>query len=195
MSGLAVAGFVCSLAFCCPALGPILALIFCAVGLSQTSGGARRGRGLAIAGLIIGIFFLIAHAAGGYWLINFSVSVGKIQQSVDTMFASNEQEARAQISKLRESGSTDFKSKFSEDDLNRWLDGIRKKDGKAQEVKINPRMTPPARGMACYHWSIRFPGRTADLEIDFRPTIRGKIIIEDIKWDGESLAFPAKTSP
>lgn len=37
----------------------ILAIVFSAIGLSRTKGGSRRGRGLAIAGLILGILSIL----------------------------------------------------------------------------------------------------------------------------------------
>ena len=51
-SGMAIAGFVLSF------LIPILGIIFSAIGLSQCSNG-RKGRGLAIAGLVISIMWML----------------------------------------------------------------------------------------------------------------------------------------
>jgi hypothetical protein len=66
MSGMAVAGFVCSLVALIPCfwfwflqipgyVGTVLSF----VGLKQTANGAKRGRGLAVAGLIIGIITVL----------------------------------------------------------------------------------------------------------------------------------------
>ncbi len=77
-SGLAIAGFVLSLAsFPAPGaappeiaaglhligiLGSILAVTFSAIGVSQVSQGSRtRGKGLAIAGLVISIIALLIY--------------------------------------------------------------------------------------------------------------------------------------
>lgn len=56
--GLSIAALVLSLA-CCPPVGVILGF----VGLSRTKGGKRKGRGLAIAAVIIGIITSIIAAA------------------------------------------------------------------------------------------------------------------------------------
>jgi hypothetical protein len=58
-SGMAIASLVCSLTglFTC-GITALLGVIFGFVGLSQTKDGARGGRGLAIAGLVIGLIFL-----------------------------------------------------------------------------------------------------------------------------------------
>jgi hypothetical protein len=70
LSGLAVASLVCSLIFCCPIvtlIGPLLGLS--AIVSISAHPAERRGKGLAIAGIIIG---LITTAAGGlflYWVV------------------------------------------------------------------------------------------------------------------------------
>ena len=70
LSGMAVAGFVLSLVGAIPCfwfwflqIPGYLGTIFSFIGLKQTKNGARRGRGLAIAGLVIGLI-LIAIAIG-----------------------------------------------------------------------------------------------------------------------------------
>ncbi len=44
----------------------LLGMIFGFVGMSQTKDGARRGRGMAIAGMVIGIISLVACVA--FWI-------------------------------------------------------------------------------------------------------------------------------
>ena len=63
-SGLAIASLVCSLVgllFC--GLPAILGVIFGGVAMSQTKDNARPGRGLAMAGLIVGILAVLVWAA------------------------------------------------------------------------------------------------------------------------------------
>jgi hypothetical protein len=59
-SGMAIAGMVLSLVGLIPCfwllqLPGVLGIIFGAVGMQQTKDGSRRGRGMAIAGVVIGI--------------------------------------------------------------------------------------------------------------------------------------------
>ena len=54
-SGFAIAGFVLSFF----GITSVLGIIFCSIGLSQTKDKKKRGRGLSIAGLIIGIVSLL----------------------------------------------------------------------------------------------------------------------------------------
>jgi hypothetical protein len=54
IDGLAVAGFVLSF------LGGIIAVVLCIVALARGRGGRRRGRGFAIAGLVISVIWILA---------------------------------------------------------------------------------------------------------------------------------------
>jgi hypothetical protein len=70
-SGLAVASLVCSLVGLIPCfwlfqIMGLLGAIFGFVGLKQTKNGARPGRGMALAGVIIGILLVIACAI--FWI-------------------------------------------------------------------------------------------------------------------------------
>ena len=67
-SGMAIASLVCSLVGVIPCfwgfqIMGLLGTIFGFVGLKQTRSGARGGRGLAIAGVVIGIVLLVICAA------------------------------------------------------------------------------------------------------------------------------------
>ena len=66
MSGMAVAGFVLSVVGAIPCfwfwflqIPGYLGTIFSIIGLKQTKNGERRGRGLAIAGLVIGVILIL----------------------------------------------------------------------------------------------------------------------------------------
>ncbi len=67
-SGMAIASLVCSLVGIIPCFWGIqimglLGTIFGFIGLKQTKNGQRGGRGMAIAGVIIGLILLLAFAA------------------------------------------------------------------------------------------------------------------------------------
>lgn len=71
-SGLAIAGFVCSLAgLLFWLVVPLVGLVLSIIGLNQTKGGKRKGRGLAIAGIIISSLTMIW---GVLWLVIFVIS-------------------------------------------------------------------------------------------------------------------------
>lgn len=71
-SGLAIAALVCALLFCLPAvplLGVLLGLLAVVTMIGKTS---MRGRGLAIAAIVIGLVITAVQAAGGWWFYQFS---------------------------------------------------------------------------------------------------------------------------
>ena len=70
-SGMAIASLVCSLVGLIPCfwfiqIMGLLGAIFGFVGLRQTKSGERGGRGLALAGVIIGVILVVACAA--FWI-------------------------------------------------------------------------------------------------------------------------------
>lgn len=69
--GVSVASLVLSLLCCTGLIGLILGF----VGLSRTKGGKRKGRGFAIAGIVIGALAVIGAVVGGVFLTVFVKSV------------------------------------------------------------------------------------------------------------------------
>jgi hypothetical protein len=70
-NGLAIASLVCSiLGFCC-GIGGVLGVIFgfVARGQIKRSGGAQKGSGLALAGIIVGFVFIVLAAIGLVFLL------------------------------------------------------------------------------------------------------------------------------
>lgn len=66
-SGLAITSLVCSLIFCIPLLTPILGILFGIAGvLSIQRNPMRKGMGLAVAGLIIGLIVGLGQVGIGY---------------------------------------------------------------------------------------------------------------------------------
>jgi len=71
-SGLAIAALVCALIFCIP-LVPLLGVILGLVAVVGMIGKDHlRGRGLAIAAVVIGLAVSGMQAAGGWWVYQFS---------------------------------------------------------------------------------------------------------------------------
>ena len=67
MSGVAVTSFISSLILCCP-VTTFLGMILGVIGFLRTGSGRRRGRGMAIAGFLIGTITTAGWIGGGTWL-------------------------------------------------------------------------------------------------------------------------------
>ena len=59
-SGLAIASLVCSLVVCCPGVTSLVAIVLGIAAFFTTGAGRKGGRGLAIAGMSLGLIGLIA---------------------------------------------------------------------------------------------------------------------------------------
>lgn len=76
-NGMAIASLVCSLVGWVCAIGPVLGIIFGFIGLNQIKKSGQGGRGLALAGIIVGI---VAIVLGILWAI-FVVIIGVAEQN------------------------------------------------------------------------------------------------------------------
>ena len=74
MSGVAVASLVSSLILCCP-VTTVVGMILGVVGYFSTGAGKRRGRGLAIAGFLIGVVTTAGWIGGGMFAWNAGMKV------------------------------------------------------------------------------------------------------------------------
>lgn len=75
-SGMAITGFVFSLLWL-GGLGSLLAVVVCGVAMKRTKTRGQNGRGLAAAGLILGIVGLLA----SIWLVIVLVGLGSAMDS------------------------------------------------------------------------------------------------------------------
>ncbi len=65
-NGMAVASLVCGFLFCIPAITGLLAVVFGLAGFSRGKDPRRGGRGMAMAGIILGLVSLVAWSGIGY---------------------------------------------------------------------------------------------------------------------------------
>ncbi len=188
MSAMAVTGFVSSLIVCCPVLSPLLGLIFSLVGLSQTKGGARRGRGLAIAGLIISIVVIPLQG------LAIPVIAGFVQSGMRITFASasfQSGDSDAGISAWYGLASDDLKSAMTEDEFAAWVNAEFKKHGGLQSLQmLSQQGTPSPDGQRVQlTWRAQFPSETVDVYTEFSVGSWGVMLLENvIIGDAELIA-------
>jgi uncharacterized membrane protein len=94
-SAAAVASLIFGIVFCIPVVSQLAAIILGFVGISKTSNPMVKGRGLAVAGLILGVLGLVGYTAGGFGIyvaykaamkpaedFTKALSAGKIDEAV-----------------------------------------------------------------------------------------------------------------
>ena len=65
-SAVAIVSLVCGLILCFPVVTGLVAIITGLIGIAQTGNPAYKGRGMAIAGLLLGLVNCVAWVGGGY---------------------------------------------------------------------------------------------------------------------------------
>jgi len=191
MSGMAVAGLVSSLVggFCCPVLGPLLAIIFGIVGYILTAGGARRGRGLAIAGLLITLLVGIPlQGFGGWWFRNIVKDELLLVTSMMEMDSNN---ISTQSAIIYELGSPNFKSRVTEKQLADWLTDEFGQLGGVQSIIYNQQQASAMQQSGTNRFKrgfiAQFPEKTVTIYFDMTfDIIAGHWLIEDVLIEDKS---------
>lgn len=165
-SGSAITGFVSSLLICVPIVSSLVGLIAGIMGISATSGGRRRGRGLAIAAIPIS---LITGAVS-------TLVVAMMVLSVRNLF-----EMRTTLAHIFDAGQLDdsdlqelIDAKMSEGladsltpaDLRAWVEQVTDEHGSLAEVSMEMRDEPtPGGAQAVVVFPCRFVKGTVDVRV------------------------------
>ncbi len=184
MSGMAVAGLTSSVILCCP-LTVLLGLIFSVIGLLQTGGGRRRGRGLAIAGLLVALVIGVPlNIVGGISLAKY---VGQQFALVGILSAMDSGNLEAQVGKLYELSSESFQGSVSARQLVDWFQAKSKALGGLQSVDMT-RPPQPVGGESgnAISFPLKFPEKDVSLEAAIQLDWRQGMLITDFVLDGES---------
>jgi hypothetical protein len=189
MSAAALTGFICSLIFCLPVFGPLLGLIFGVVGVATTAGGRRRGRGLAIAAILISLLVGVGQGAVGYVGGAIVVKLFRFPSRVETVFrasATHAPEAAAEVYKNRSSQA--FRDKVTQEQFQSWVAGVITRHGQLQSATSSQQpveTTPDGRMVA--RRTGHFVNGSAAIEIfmSFNRLMR-RWEFDDIRVDGQS---------
>ena len=195
MSAMAVVGFVSSLMVCCPVLSPLLGLIFSLVGLSQTKGGVRRGRGLAIAGLIISIVVIPLQGLGIPMVVGRAKGLFPIAVAT-TSFQSGDVDAG--IAAWYDLASDDLKSAMTEDEFATWVNAEFKKHGGLESLQLSPNQAgspSPDGGRTQLQWRAQFPSETVDVYTDISVGSWGRIFLENVTIGDAQLIETKDSQP
>lgn len=168
----------------------ILGLIFGVVGLFATSGGKRRGRGLAIASIPISL-------ATGALAVIFALAIlvvvrmADVPKKMEVIFGSD---VAAQADGLRKLASADWNQAVSDDALKGWLTDIRTKYGAMTGLKfdVSKGVAVNANEEPELSVNAKFVNGNAVLRFTFDSKDPWSAKLADIHIDGVSPRKPAQ---
>ncbi len=198
-SGLGVTGFICSLIVCCPVI-TLVGVVLSAIALPATGAHKRKGRGLAIAGIIIGLITTAIGAGGAFWLYKVSIEFVNVPNRVMPILQGDTDNFAAISNDLRVFTTDEFDSAVSDGVLNKWMQSVREKHGKLAGFQAEQQQT---QQISQTKTSISFTGKfvkgpaviTIVILMDQQAIftdIANALKLDDIKVDGFSPRDIAK---
>lgn len=143
MSGLAIAALVCSLIFCIPVFPP-LGLLLGLIALVAMVGKTHvKGRGMAIAAIVLGICFTAGWSIGGYFLYDFGRQVYAVMKDApqNALTAGSTGDIAGFRSAFDERNST-----ATDDDAKAFFAELERRYGTFQTIRFNEASAPPPGG-------------------------------------------------
>lgn len=116
-SGMAIASLVCGLLLCIPVVSQLLAILFGFLGLKDTGKPGVSGKGLAIAGLILGLLGLLGWAGMGgfaYWGYSMARDAANSGRLLVADVQAGKFDNLAQYTTLSEAEMRDFAAQIEE---------------------------------------------------------------------------------
>ena len=182
-SASAIGGFVLSL-IGCVGVTAVLGLILAIVGVARTSGGVRRGRGLAIAAIPISV---LTGVFSVFLLLGLLLAQSFMAQLNDVKAALSSADAASAAVALRGLCSDDFNATVSDDDLRRWVEEVRAKHGKLVNLGLSTSRPRPVPGEPrSLVLEAKFVNGPAALKIKLAREDLTHQTIDDIEIDGSS---------
>ena len=193
-SGLAISSLVCSLIFCCPLttiIGPILGMIaFVTIGSNPN----RRGKGLAITGIILGILMTALQSWAGFLL--YSKLILPVLEGPKTVLVAG---FANDISGFR-GGLAGGGAGVSDEEIKEFIDELRSRYGEFSSTEMDPSQSPPTafgQQIIMYSYLLHFSDSTvtADVEMVIADPQTGQFVLKPgvmTIWDQEKgdLSFP-----
>ena len=190
MSKAAITGFVSSLVFCVPGLSPLLGLIFGIVGIAATSGGRRRGRGLAIAAIPIALVVGAGQGYLGYYAGVVMHRMAVFPARVVPVFKASAVKVPEAAAEAYRHSSAGFRQSVSEEQFQAWVAEVIAEHGQLQKCKASARPfegDPKKGGAVIAHLAGDFVNSSAVIDVVMvMNKEKGDWEFDDIRVDGDS---------
>ena len=174
----------------------VLGLIFGIVGIITTSGGRRRGKGLAIAAIPISLAMGVLSVVLLLGIL-FYTSAKVIPVKLHAALGADSATVADSANALREIGSAAFNDKVSTEALQAWITQINAKHGQLTSISRDSQqfMSTMPDGVVHLNFSGKFVNGQAAIRLIFKAEQVWSMRIDDIEIDGSSPRVSADNSP
>lgn len=188
-SAAAIAGFVLSLLGCL-GVTAILGVIFGIVGIVNTRGGVRRGKGLAIAALPISLVMGLVSIIGVLALYAFGQAMAVVAM-MPNLYDVDGNVVAETVSVFRGACTDEFQAEVSQTQLSAWFQAARAEHGALIELKqIDPPKPVPGTNRMTIRVIGKFVSGDQDIVVTLRTSRIGAMAIDDIEISGSSPKAP-----
>lgn len=198
-SGLAIGSFLCAIFICCPiatVIAPVLGIV-ALIGIGR-QGGAQRGRGFAIAGILIGAAVTVLWVIVAVWMFSLAARITTLPQ---TMLIAGQSGDLSAFRNEFDGAAT----RAGDDEVRSFFDELTARYGRIQSVDPVPGQSAAATpdGRLLQRYTLRGEKGIVDVEVDWlivdeasgRVLVMRPVALQVIDPDRPPLRFPAGTAP
>jgi hypothetical protein len=125
----AIAAFVSSLLLCVPVLHAMVGFILSLVGIAATSRGARRGRGLAVAALIISLLTGAGEAGAGWIILSSATAIAGVGGRLEALLEPGGGDPSSAWDSLSAVVTEDLRASVAAKELQAWRQQVKDRYG------------------------------------------------------------------
>lgn len=166
LSALAVAAFVLSLLGLTAPVGLVLGI----AALFATSGGKKRGQGFAIASIPISLVTGVGCLGCGgvmYMSGRLVFTATETADALQRLLAADSDTYPSEATAFRGLLASSFSDSLSDEQLQRWVEGVREKHGQLMSHTLPQSQTQPAPGRVEFPLDGKFTNGPATIVIEF----------------------------
>lgn len=187
MSAVAVVALVASLVFCVPFVTQVVGLICGVIGIASTSGGRRRGRGLAIAAIPISLIVAAVWCGLGYVTFRVFGEATRLAQEVQTLLRTSGEAVAVNSTDFYTHTSKRFQQQLTQSEFAAWVDQVLDDHGTLQNMRPAQQFfQSDPEGRMVTQYIGQFSNGSANIAVTFAFDDDFTPQIDDVQVDGES---------
>ncbi|HMN95236.1 MAG TPA: DUF4190 domain-containing protein [Phycisphaerales bacterium] len=197
MSGLAIAALVCALLVCVPFLPPIGVILGLIAVVTMVGKPHLRGRGMAIAAIVVGLIFSVAWGVAGWFIYSFGKQIERMP--TEAMVAGTGGDYAAFRDRFNGDGAT-----ASDSEVRAFFSEVNGRYGEFRSMELDRSAPPPRPGDAqmVFPYIVVFENASIPARVEFQMMDEntGSLVnrlssIELLDRERGNLRFPPLPSP